>query len=328
MTAPVLFLIFNRPDETAISFAAIRSARPGRLYVAADGPRASKADEAERCERARRIATAVDWPCEVKTLFRPTNLGCRMGVSTGIDWFFEHEEEGIILEDDIVPRPEFFRFATELLELYRHDARVMMVSGCNRTWDLYRAPYSYFFTPYAHIWGWATWRRAWSLYDVTISTWPADKKTLAFRSDVSHNFNWLAFWSRIFDKTYHNRIDTWDYQWMYAMFKHGGYEVTPRSNLIENIGFGGAATHTVGQAPSFLSRADNSSITFPLEHPPEVRSDLAAQKFEEDVVLKVRWKKFLTIPIGIPALLRFWRRKRRHENQTKPPSVRKPLSLL
>src|SRR5688572_20906804 len=105
VTPPVLFLVFNRPDTTARAFEAIRSARPARLYVAADGPRVGRAGEAERCAEARRIATAADWPCEIRTLFRDRNLGCRLGVSTAIDWFFEHEQEGIILEDDCVPSP-------------------------------------------------------------------------------------------------------------------------------------------------------------------------------------------------------------------------------
>jgi len=123
MISPVLFLIFNRPDTTTRVFEAIRAARPERLYVAADGPRMTREGEAERCAEARRIATAVDWPCEVKTLFRETNLGCRAAVSGAITWFFEHEEEGIILEDDCLPDPSFFPYCTELLAHYRDTGR-------------------------------------------------------------------------------------------------------------------------------------------------------------------------------------------------------------
>src|SRR5689334_9315101 len=112
---PVLLLIFNRPDTTALVMEALRRARPSRVYVAADGPREGMGED-ERCERARRIATEVNWPCEIKTLFRKCNLGCGRALSGAIDWFFEHEEQGIILEDDCVPSQSFFPYCAELLD--------------------------------------------------------------------------------------------------------------------------------------------------------------------------------------------------------------------
>ena len=124
LDAPVLFLVFNRPDVTMRVFEAIRHARPRRLYVAADGPRAGISSETGKCEQTRQIATQVDWDCEVKTLFRSENLGCRVAVSSAIDWFFENEPEGIILEDDCLPHPTFFHFCQELLERYQHDQRI------------------------------------------------------------------------------------------------------------------------------------------------------------------------------------------------------------
>jgi hypothetical protein len=128
MHTAVLFLVFNRPDPTRRVFDAIRAARPARLYVAADGPRADRAGEAERCAEVRAMATAVDWPCEVLTLFRDANLGCKRGVAEGIDWFFAHEAEGIILEDDVLPHPSFFAYCATLLERYRTVPRPAMYS--------------------------------------------------------------------------------------------------------------------------------------------------------------------------------------------------------
>src|SRR5437660_281578 len=107
MRSATLFLVFNRPDTTSRVFETIRRARPPRLYVAADGPRSSRAGEQERCDAVRRIATSVDWPCELVTLFRKTNMGCKRAVSSAISWFFEHEEEGIVLEDDCLPDSTF-----------------------------------------------------------------------------------------------------------------------------------------------------------------------------------------------------------------------------
>src|SRR5271165_4717676 len=173
MRSPILFLVFNRPETTRRVFETIRAARPPKLYVSADGPRAGRAGEPQRCDEARRIATSVDWPCEVKTLFRDANLGCKMGVSTGISWFFDQEPEGIILEDDIVPLPSFFDYCDELLARYRDDERVAMISGCNPIANDFRVDESYFFARFCGIWGWASWRRAWRHYDVNISAWPA-----------------------------------------------------------------------------------------------------------------------------------------------------------
>ncbi len=169
MRSPVLFLVFNRPDSTRKVFDAIRSARPPKLYITADGPRPDRPAEAKLCSEVRAIASAVDWPCEVKTLFRESNLGCKAGVSSGITWFFSHEDEGIILEDDVLPVPTFFNFCDEMLERYRDDARVSMISGCNLISNHFSPKQSYFFSRYNLIWGWATWRRAWQHYDVAMT---------------------------------------------------------------------------------------------------------------------------------------------------------------
>lgn len=242
--APVLFLVFNRPDTTKQVFEEIRHARPPRLYIAADGPRENRVGESERCVEVRKIATAVDWPCEVKTLFRDRNLGCTMAVSSGIDWFFENEEMGIILEDDCLPNRDFFEFCDAMLFKYKGDNKIMHVSGSNLEASGVKRQASYYFSSLPVIWGWATWRRAWKHYDVRLT----DLDEFAEKSKESNKF--ISSYER---KTLLFRFNmvkyamhTWDWQWIYCLKKEGGICITPSVNLISNIGFGHVeATATV-----------------------------------------------------------------------------------
>ena len=164
--APVLFLVFNRPEQTRLVFEAIRAARPAHLYVAADGPRPGRPGETERCEQARQIAMAVDWPCRVEALLRERNLGCGRAVSEAISWFFAREQEGIILEDDCLPAPDFFRFSTEMLARYRHDARIGKIAGTNPLGQWRPdGDANFFFSSYGYSWGWASWRDRWQDFE-------------------------------------------------------------------------------------------------------------------------------------------------------------------
>lgn len=174
---PVLLIIFNRAHTTQQVFDRIRQVKPKKLYVAADGPRPHVGTDAERCAETRRIVEQVDWDCEVKTLFQEQNLGCGVAPSRSISWLFEHEEYGIILEDDCIPSRSFFWFCQELLEKYKYDTRVMHISG-NNYLDGWRrdSDYSYYFSDKVNSWGWATWRRAWQLYDFHLGSYPELKQ--------------------------------------------------------------------------------------------------------------------------------------------------------
>ena len=111
LSTAVLFLVFNRLDTTKEVFKAIRKAKPSRIYIASDGPRKIKNNEADKVKEVRSyIINNIDWQCDVNTLFREENLGCKIAVSTAIDWFFDNEEQGIILEDDCFPSQSFFWF--------------------------------------------------------------------------------------------------------------------------------------------------------------------------------------------------------------------------
>ena len=275
----VLFLVFNRPDTTAQVFEAIRQARPPRLYVAADGPRANREGEAERVARVREIATDVDWPCEVKTQFREENLGCKSAVSGGITWFFEHEEQGIILEDDCLPHFDFFRFCEQLLSRYASEERVWVITGDNFQNGIQRGEGSYYFSRFNHVWGWASWRRAWEKADMSIDFWPDWKRNVAWKNfwtDVVAQ----RYWTRIFNRAYRNEIDTWDYQWTACIWFYGGLTATPNVNLIKNIGFGDDATHTnlLNQNQIELQEGFMSSIV----HPNEIKLDTEADTYVFD----------------------------------------------
>ena len=171
METAVLFLIFNRPENTDKVFKKIKNVKPKKLYIAADGPRENNINDKVNCLKAREVINKIDWNGEVKTLFRDKNLGCKLAVSSAIDWFFENEEMGIILEDDCLPDPSFFYFCQELLQKYKDDKRVMMISGFNYLLNSLEIRESYFFSNYYPIWGWATWRRAWKLYDNEMKNW-------------------------------------------------------------------------------------------------------------------------------------------------------------
>lgn len=261
LSTPIAFFIFNRPHLTEIVFEAIRQVRPKKLLVVADGPRFP--EEAEKCEKARAVINRVDWDCEVLTNFSDKNLGCKRRVSSGLDWVFSKVEEAIILEDDCLPDPSFFNFCQVLLERYRHDERVMHISGDNFQDGQIRTEYSYYFSKYSHVWGWASWRRAWQHYDVDIKTWPQYKK-LGIISSICDNPYEQKYWSDIFDRLFEDTINTWDYQWLYACWSQNGLSILPNSNLVSNIGFSSDGTHTTSDSPEArLPTTDILQITHP-----------------------------------------------------------------
>jgi len=275
----ILFLIFNRPDTTKQVFERIKQAKPPRLYVAADGPRSNKASDSALCEEARRIALSVDWPCEVLTLFRNDNLGCKQAVSSAIDWFFSHEESGIILEDDCLPHIDFFKFCNELLDIYSNDHRISVITGNNFQNGQKRGNYSYYFSKYNHCWGWATWRRSWKSYDGNLSFWPQWSNSQEWKQ-LNPNRYEQRYWSGIFDDVRANKIDSWAYPWTCSVWHHGGLTATPNVNLVTNIGFGSEATHTTGNDTRWA--AINTESLGPLVHPLEILLDRNADLYVFD----------------------------------------------
>jgi len=280
LSTAVLFLVFNRLDTTEQVFHAIRQAKPPRLYIAADGARANKQGEARNVQAVRDyIMQNIDWECEVKTLFRDQNLGCKYAVSGAITWFFDHEEQGIILEDDCLPSQSFFWYCEELLERYEDDKSVYLVSGDSRGPDSFGMREDYGFCRYPMIWGWASWASVWKNYDPELLDWPQQRKSLP--PSISTYKSTVIFWRNIFERLHNGKIDTWDYQFSYLLLKNGGKSIVPKVNLITNIGFGVEATHTTS-AESNSANRKRYEISIPLDHSPNQTSEMKINAFYDE----------------------------------------------
>jgi len=269
MTPAVLLVVYRRPEETARVFDAIAAARPQRLFVAADGPR--NGVEAHACAASRAAATRVTWPCDVVTDFSERNVGCRTRMMSALSWFFSQVDEGVVLEDDCVPSPDFFRFCAAMLDRYRDDERIVHVSG--ETYQrARRTPYSYAFSKYPLTWGWASWRRTWRLFDPDMRTWPS------FRASSDAAALWdtpdeAVYLTQAFQQMHDGAISTtWDYAWWYACMTQG-LSIRPAANLVMNVGGGAGATHTGGDI-GFLCRSFEP-LDDPIRHPPWVVRDKA-----------------------------------------------------
>ena len=265
MKTPVAFIIFNRPDTTKRVFEAIRQAKPPKLLVIADGPRVDRLGEAEKCAAARAIIDGVDWECEVLTNYSDVNLGCGKRPATGIKWVFEQVEEAIILEDDCLPNYSFFRFCELILEEYRYDQRIMMISGTNWLGEWKSNIQSYHFSYYGGTWGWASWRRAWQYFDYEIKLWEKNEIRERIRDVIADNEQFRSR-EKIYWNTYKNpsTITWWDYQWGFARLLQSGLSIVPSVNLISNIGFGNDATHTKSNE-SAVANIKSTEIEFPLK---------------------------------------------------------------
>ncbi len=275
-TVPVLFLIFNRPETTHRVFQRIREIRPAELFVSADGPRAHKKGEQELCEQTRQIISTVDWDCNVHTRFSETNQGCKIGVSSGIQWFFENVQEGIILEDDCLPDLTFFKFCEVMLDTYRNDARIMHIGGTNFQDGKKAGNGSYYFSEITHIWGWAAWKRAWEKYDVSIQEFGEMAKDGSFEKLFS-DARVKNFWKKNFEAVYNNVKDTWDFQWMFTVKKNKGLSIIPNVNLISNIGFSAEATHTFRKNDPLANRATDSIDK--IIHPEKIERNIEADNY-------------------------------------------------
>jgi hypothetical protein len=228
----VLFLVFNRPDTTSQVFEVIRQAQPPRLYIASDGPRANRDREFEMVDKVREIATRVDWPCEVKTLFREENLGCKYAVSSGITWFFKYEEQGIILEDDCLPSLSFFWYCEAMLNKASNNKKIWMITGFNPRYPGHTTSKS-FLSHNPSVWGWASWRDRWDRYDVNMTAWKSISK-IQYDPQIPQYV--INYYNNVFEKTYNGLIDTWDYQLTFQILANNDFVIKPYCNLIKNIG--------------------------------------------------------------------------------------------
>lgn len=275
MRSAVLFIIFKRPDTTRRVFERIREAQPPRLYIAADGPRKDRSDEIEKCKAARKIVEVIDWPCEVHRLYRDENLGCGKGVSSAITWFFEHEEQGIIIEDDILPHIDFFRYCDEMLDRYKDDERIQEIGGHNTLYNGYSSDAPYYLSNFQIIWGWASWKRVWDTYVYDINMIPREKLNEKFINRVPQKT--CEYFMRIYDKMSSDGIDTWDYQLYFNQILHNRYAIVPYVNMTRNIGFDSLdAAHTSGPNSKELHHIERTP--YPFVHPEVLFEDKDADK--------------------------------------------------
>lgn len=283
-SAPILFLIFNRPEITQRVFEEIKKQKPKYLYVAADGARSHVTEDFDKCKVTRNLVIdGIDWDCEVKTLFRDGNLGCGVAVSEAITWFFKNVEQGIILEDDCLPESSFFGFCETLLERFKEDEQVYAIGGSNFQNGKQIGEASYFFSNYAYVWGWASWRRAWNSYDFNLRQLEAYKEKQSIKR-IDNRAVFKNYWISIYEKTANKEIDTWDYQWTFTIWNNVGVTIVPNVNLISNIGFGEEATHTTSSSPlAELAIKDIGELI----HPEDIHVDKKADRYISDVWFKI-----------------------------------------
>jgi hypothetical protein len=265
--------------------------KPSKLYVAADGPRPYHQEDIDLCLKTKAIIKETSFKFPVITLFRDENLGCKNAVSSAIDWFFSHESEGIILEDDCLPNQDFFQFCEKLLERYRDDTRIMMISGDNFFYE-YHISDSYYFSRMTHIWGWATWKRAWKHYDVNMELWNSFKE----KKNLHHMFpkhKYWKGWEELMDNTYSGKMNTWDYQWQFTCWMQGGLSIMPKVNLVTNIGTldpSGTHTNPSGSDENIIL---SKSLDYPIKHPKFIIPDYYADNIMLERIFPTNRKKLV-----------------------------------
>ncbi len=293
---PILFVIFKRKETALKSFQQIKATKPQKLYIAGDGARVDVGGEVEKVKETRQaILDAIDWECDVRTLFREHNLGCSEGVYSAINWLFEHEEQGIIIEDDCVMRSSFFPFVKEMLERYKDDNRIGMIDGANymRT----SIPYSYGFSRFKSTNGWATWKRAWANMDLSMQ-WRNGEWESSIIANTGFRAKDTKYWRYRLKAIDSKTVSAWDWQWYFTLASQNQLAVYPNVSLQTNIGFGEDATHTSSSKTpeKYISRHE---MVFPLSHPKYVVPYEPFEKefYRQNVTLFERIKELFPIKI-------------------------------
>lgn len=269
---PILVLGFNRPERLRELLLSLPLNRISQVFVSLDGPRGNRSSDVTSCAMSLQVAQEFQRSHPTTIRQAKENQGTAIAVPAGINWFFEHVEYGIILEDDCKPSQSFFDFTAELLPLYEHDQRVLMVSGNNYYYDRLLDPNVYVFSRHGHIWGWATWRRAWEIYDHSMEDWSELRRSSWLEKVCSSNKTAVRYWRWVFDQTVRDRVEAWDYRWTFAMWKVGGLSIVPPRNLVENTGFDESSTNTT-ECPAWYHRIPRGPIQLPLLHPTKVEAD-------------------------------------------------------
>ncbi len=273
MKAPILFLTYNRFATAKKVFESIRKYKPTKLYFASNSNKPRDLIDLSKVNQVRSLLNKIDWPCVVYTRFLDIHLNVKESLNTSISWFFDNEEFGIILEDDCLPHPNFYTFCSSLLLKYKDDQRIFAIAGHNFQDGIWRGDGSYYFSRYNHVWGWASWRRAWLTNDVSMKFWPSWKRSAEWQKYWESRIS-RFYWTFILDRMYKGKINTWDYCWTANVWYRNGLTIIPNVNLVSNIGFGPEATHT----RSIKNPSANMEVfnLVKIKHPKIVKRDVSA----------------------------------------------------
>jgi acetyltransferase-like isoleucine patch superfamily enzyme len=297
---PILFQFYNNLDTTIRVFQEIRKVQPSQLFLVQDKYRPNFPSENEECLMVRKaVLDMIDWECSLVTHFRESNLGPGKGTAEAIIWFFRQVEYGIVFEHDCLPHPDFFEYCEILLEKYKNNERVKVISGANFKGNKEYGRSSYYFGTVGHFWGWASWRRTFVNYIQDIENISVEET----KKSISENFKEKRlqdYWAKTVYWLKEKEVDTWDYQLFYMLWKQRGLIILPNANLISNIGFGEKALNCTGTDSPFSNAPTNSIL--PLEHPIIVRRNYKAD---------VNYCDYLYYLTGTSNLINdlFWRAK-------------------
>lgn len=288
---PVALCLFVRYETAKRVFEVIRQVKPPVLLVSANAPRPDRPGEAERCAAARSIIDGVDWKCEVLMKYAETHLDVGQSLSGAYRWVFNTVEEAIVLEDDFLPHPTFFRFCDELLERYRYDTRIFSINANNYQLGRKRTDYSYYFSRYTHTFGWASWRRVWKDYDYDMKLWP-EIRASNFLQDILTKPDAVKYWTKTLDETQDRLLISWDYPWLLTCWMQNGLNITPNVNLVANIGFDADSINFQKKLTKF-DDVPVEPMEFPLKHPPYIIRDNQADEFTQKYYFQGGvWRQF------------------------------------
>lgn len=289
LNTPVVYIAFNRPEHTRVTFEIIKKIKPKTLFIVLDGPRINNKEDDKKCEKVKEIVSEINWKAEIYQIFSEINLGCKKRITTGLDFVFKKVDKAIILEDDCLPNEDFFDFCEILLNKYEKNENISMISGSNFQGKIKRGKYSYYFSRYAHVWGWATWKRAWKNNNSHIDFWPKYKESqkwkLFFKDKLQKNY-----WENNFNLVYEKKFEsTWDYPWIASIWFNGGITITPNVNLITNIGLGPESTHTFHEK---TIKGNPTNKIGEIIHPPKIVIEYEAEKYTFDNEYGGKYKRF------------------------------------
>jgi hypothetical protein len=298
---PVTLIFYRRPERLRAVLAALRHHRPKTIFAVSDGARPGDDEGASRVRESRNLLeTAIDWPCRVERIFAEKNLGLRGRVESGLDEVFRKTDFSLILEEDCVPKPEFFNFVHEVRSRWEGNEKLGAISGNCFLPEKIHPKHSYFFSRYPHIWGWATWAFCW--HSRADAVWPLKGGLKSLWPDMS--LKETAYWERIFSRVYRQELETWDYRWLLSFWLKGWLAVTPSENLVENTGFGEGATNTRDRDIN-PGVERNGQLTFPLQHPGQIQRDEAA----DEAVFRNHYLRMEGRLPFLPRLVRSMRKK-------------------